>query len=188
MSARRRAKLTLAAVAVLAVPLAIASMAFACARLATLKLDRAGGTPGARVGAEGRNFSNDAASSPVALRLNSRRGPVLWEGRPNRRGRIRASFTIPSARAGHYVILATQQTAEGRPAAGTPARAPLRVRSSSRSAAAAFAGPAPDGGGGGLPGAPAALVPLLLLAVGTGGAAVPIAASRRRRAGTPAHP
>ena len=187
MSAKRRARNTLVVVVALAVPLAIASMAFACARLATLKLDRSGGRPGVAVDAVGRNFSNDPSSSPVALRFNSRNGRVLWQGRADRQGRISGSFAIPNARPGHYVIVATQQTAEGRPAAGTPGRAPLAVRQGASSAAAAGAPMPPAAGspGGGLPAAPIALIPLLLLVLGAGAGGL-ATMGRRRNGSTPA--
>ena len=184
MSSKRRAVSTLAVVVVLAVPLAVASLAFACGRLATLKLDRASGRAGATVDAVGRNFNTNAAASPVALRFNSRNGRVLWEGRADQRGMVRATFTIPRARAGHYVIVATQEVAEGRPAAGTPGRAPLRVRGRTRSDSAVAALP-PSGGttgsaGGGAPEAPMALAALLLVGLATGAGG--LMAGRRRRA------
>lgn len=184
MGRSRTGWITLVVVGALAVPLAVASLAFACARLATLDLDRKGARPGATINAEGRNFSNNEASSAVALRLNSRRGPVLWEGRPDRQGRFAASFQVPNARRGHYVVLATQLTGEGRPAAGTPGRAPLKIRRARRRAAAVAPVATTTPGGGGLPSAPTVAIPFLLLLGGAGATA--IVAGARRREGRPA--
>jgi hypothetical protein len=187
MSGGRRAVRTLVVVAVLAIPLAVASIAFACARLSTLKLNRASGPPGAETSAIGRNYNFDARSSTVTLRFNSRRGRVLWEGRANSRGQIRGSFRIPNARPGQYVILATQ-TSEGRPVAGTPGRAPLRIRSSARSISAATAAPPPPAAGtgpqgGGPPALPAGLATsLLLLGLAAAGGAFTLTVRRRASA------
>jgi len=172
------------------IPLAAASLAFACARLATLKLDRAGGRAGTVANAVGVNFNNDAKSSPVAIRFNGRNGRVLWEGRADSRGKIRGSFRIPRARPGQYVLVATQQTAEGRPAAGTPGRAPLEIRGVRKKRnAATSAGPAAPGGtagsaGGGPPPLSAGLVSLLVLMTAGAGAAA-LAARRRTHPAAP---
>lgn len=184
MSRQRRAVHTLAVVAILAVPLAVASLAFACARLATLKLDRAGGRSGVVTNAVGINFNNDAKSSPVAIRFNSRNGRILWSGRADRSGKVKGSFRIPNARPGNYVIIATQETAEGRPAAGTPGRAPLEIRRKAATRSATAAVPAPAAGpvgppGGGPPAAPIALISSLLVLAAAAGAVVAIG---RRRA------
>jgi hypothetical protein len=188
MSGERRAVRTLVVVAILAIPLAVASIAFACARLSTLKLNRTSGPPGAQASAIGRNYNFDARSSAVTLRFNSRRGPVLWEGRADSRGRIRGAFRIPNARPGQYVILATQ-TSEGRPVAGTPGRAPLRISGARRSSAASAATPPPAGGAGpqagGPPALPSGLAPgLLLLGLGlaAGGGAFVLTVRRRTSA------
>src|SRR3712207_7805617 len=42
-----------------------------------------------------RNFNSAATASNVALRFNSRNGRVLWEGRADSAGQIRASFQVP---------------------------------------------------------------------------------------------
>lgn len=181
MPSKSRAVQTLVVVGALVVPLTVVSIAFACARLATLKLNRSTATEGATVTAVGRNFNNDAKSSPVALRFNSRTGPVLWEGRPNRQGKFVASFRAPKAMNGHYVILATQQTAEGRPAAGTPGRAPLRMGKRSRASRRSTSAPpvvlAAGPGSGGGPPAMVLAAPLALLFAGGAGA---LALARRR--------
>ncbi|HVL97626.1 MAG TPA: hypothetical protein VM266_17360 [Solirubrobacteraceae bacterium] len=171
MTDSRRRLITLVVVAAVAVPLAVAATAFACARLATLKLDRAGGTPGDRVTAVGRNFNSTASSSPVSIRFNSRNGRVLWEGRPDAQGRFRGTFEIPRGRAGHYVILATQSLANGSPAPGTPGRAPLRIRRADASRSVAVVPPGTGAGPSGPPAGVGLVGALALLALG-GAAAV----------------
>src|SRR5215210_8726569 len=118
----------LAAVFMLAIPLAVAATAFACGSLATLKLNRATANAGDQVSARGGSFNTSPRASAVQLRFNSRNGRVLWEGRPRSNGRFSATFDAPKARGGYYVILATQTGPDGRPAAGTPGRAPLRLK------------------------------------------------------------
>src|SRR5829696_993716 len=128
----------LGAVLMLAIPLAVAATAFACGSLATLKLNRATARAGDQVQARGGNFNSSPRASTVALRFNSRNGRVLWEGRP-------------AAHRGFYLIVATQTGPDGRPAAGTPGRAPLRLKrrakSSRSSATPAAPWAAPPGGG-----------------------------------------
>ena len=181
----------LAAVLVLAIPLAIAATAFACGSLATLKLNRATAPVGTDVKAVGGNFNNSPRASAVQLRFNGRNGQVLWEGRPNAKGRVTGTFAAPDARPGYYVIVATQTGPDGRPAAGTPGRTPLRIKraavaSKSSSAAAVTVAPlaSPPTGGAS---APPAVAPLTVLAVGLlsigflGGGIAVMRAKRRRR-------
>jgi hypothetical protein len=160
-------------VALLAIPLAVAATAFACGSLATLKLNRATATAGANVKAVGGNFNSSPRASTVQLRFNGRNGQILWEGRPATSGRLIGTFAVPDARPGYYVIVATQTGPDGRPAAGTPGRAPLRIKraaASSKSAAAIPAAPfaAPTGGDG----PPPAVRPVTVLAIGLVGLAL----------------
>jgi len=188
----RRKFWVLAGTCVAAIPLMIVATAYACGSLATLKLNRATASPGAQVVAVGGNYNSSPQASPVQLRFNGRNGPVLWEGRPSPSGRIKGTFTFPKARAGAYVILATQTGPDGRPAAGTPGRAPLRrvtARRASTSSSGAQAGiaawPAPRDGGPPAAQAARAPAPLLagiaLLALGLAGAGVAVMASPSRR-------
>ena len=173
-----------------AIPLAVASVAWACARLATLYLNPSKGTAGTDVSAVGRNFNSAPTSSEVTVRFNSRSGRVLWSGRADRNGRVSPRFEIPRARAGHYTIVATQQLANGRPAAGTPARAPLQVTraSSSRSEAPVTPVGAPAGPNGSGPSAGAPAVPLpailasMLLLLGAAGLGLGSRRATRRAA------
>ena len=179
----------LAALVVLAIPLAVAATAFACGSLATLKLNRATAPVGADVKAVGGNFNSSPRASTVQLRFNGRNGRVLWEGRPSANGRLTGTFAAPDARPGYYVIVATQTGPDGRPAAGTPGRTPLRIMratASSKSAvavpAAPFASP-PTGDGP----SPPAVAPVTVLAVGLlslgllGGGIAVMRSGRRRR-------
>jgi hypothetical protein len=178
----------LAVVAVLAVPLAVAAVAYACGSLATLKLDRATAVAGNDVTARGGNFNTSPRASTIQLRFNGRNGRVLWEGRPLASGRFTATFDAPSARAGYYVIVATQTGPDGRPAAGTPGRAPLRIRRAASSRASSGAAPvvpvaaAPGGTGPAPPAvAPATVAAIALALAGMLGGAVGMGALARRR-------
>ena len=126
-----------------AIPLAVASTAYACANLATLYLNKSGGKPGTEVKGDGRNYNSSLTASQVTIRLDSRTGRALWQGRADSNGRIRPSFAIPKARAGYHTLLATQQRADGRPHAGTPGRATIKI--SGRTGQGAVAAPAPWG-------------------------------------------
>lgn len=159
---------------VLAAPLAVVATAFACANLATVKLDHAGATPGAQVSLVGRNFNSSPAASVVSVRWNSRSGKVLYEGRPVD-GKLRGTFTVPKARPGYYVVVATQTGPNGAIAAGTPGRAPLKIRASRRSSEIVGA---PAGGPAAAP--PLAPIGLGLLALGLLGGLTTIATRGRR--------
>lgn len=124
MSIRKRMGVLLVGTAI---PLLIASVAYACASLATLTIDPHRGRPGRTISGNGANYCADPACSPVTVHFKSRSGPVLWEGLPNAERRIEFTFKVPKARAGWYSIVATQNKADGAPVAGTPGRASLRV-------------------------------------------------------------
>ena len=130
-----------------AVSLAVASTAWACANLATLRLDTRAAAPGTDVSGIGRNYSQ--AGSLVTVRLG-RKGPVLWEGPPvGSRGKITPTFKVPAVKRGSYVIVATQSTATGAPVPGTPGRASLRISGpaagSSQAHPSSWASPGPSG-------------------------------------------
>ena len=135
MDQRQKKFWVVGGVAAIAVPLMVAATAFACANLSSVKPDKKSGTPGVtKVYIKGFNFSTRADSSPVQIRMNSRRGEVLDEVPVNSRGRIESIITVPKAKPGAGFLLATQTTGEGRPVAGTPARHPFTIKSSSASA------------------------------------------------------
>ena len=118
--------------------------AYACANLATLNLSIGAGRPGTTVTFTGSSFPVPRAStgqSPTAVVVHWQweEGPILAEATPDRNGTISASFTVPEARPGTYIIIATQKTARTVPGAppeqapalfaepGTPARASFEV-------------------------------------------------------------
>ena len=133
MSRTSRRFAVLASIGIIGIPLAVVATAFACANLASAKLNRAAASPGSTVSFMGRNFNSNAAASPVTIRWNGRAGQVLATARPASTGKVSTTFNVPNVRPGYYVIVATQTGPNGRPASGTPGRAPLRVarRSSS---------------------------------------------------------
>ena len=145
MSRTNRRFAVLASIGIIGIPLAIVATAFACANLASAKLSRAAASPGTTVSFMGRNFNSNAAASPVSIRWNGRAGQVLATARPSSSGKVSTTFTVPNVKAGYYIIVATQTGPNGRPASGTPGRAPLRV--AARSSSTVVVAPAPTGGG-----------------------------------------
>ena len=110
-----------------AVPLAAASVAWACGVLATLTIDARVAAPGQTVTATGSNYAS-SNPTPVTLRLNSRNGTALATAVPNSNGRINQTFSLPSnLDPGWYVVLATQFTSSGAVKSGTPGRTTLRI-------------------------------------------------------------
>lgn len=148
----------LAAVGIIAIPLTVVATAYACANLMSAKLDRASATPSTQVQFMGRNFNSNSKASPVSIRWNGRRGAVLFEGRPSRNGKLSTKVTVPdNVRPGYYMVLATQIGPNGKPAAGSPARAVLKVvRSKGSSNSSVVAAPVTPGGPAG-PSAPLAI-------------------------------
>lgn len=134
--------------AVVAAPLIAASIAYACTALATLALNPGQADAGQGVNGTGRGFSNAtrgaASPEPVIVRFNTRSGQELWRGRPDAGGNVAFSFIVPGNVApGSYTLIATQNTADGQPVPGTPARASLNV-SGPRASANAAPVAAPD--------------------------------------------
>lgn len=133
-----------------ALPLAVASVAWACGVLATLTLDKKVAAPGQALTATGRNYANttEGGASPVAIRLKSRSGQVLSTVAASN-GKIEDTFTLPANTSpGWYVVLATQTTATGTQKSGTPGRTTLRVQSASKSAEVVPAAPWGSSNGG----------------------------------------
>lgn len=182
MSRTSRRFAVLASIGILGIPLAVVATAYACANLASAKLNRAAATPGTKVSFMGRNFNSNAAASPVTIRWNGRGGQVLATARPASNGKVSTTFTVPRAKPGYYVVLATQIGPNGRPAAGTPGRAPLRVGVSRKSNSTVVVAPVTTGGG---PAAPLALpVGLGISAFALIGGLTAMAVRRRRSAST----
>lgn len=122
----------------------LGATAYACANLATINLSVGSGRPGTAVTFTGSAFavpraSTGRAPTPVVVHWQWEDGPVLAEVVPDRYGTISASFTVPDARPGTYIIIATQETPRPVPGApedqppayfaepGTPARASFEV-------------------------------------------------------------
>jgi len=119
-------------VAVGAIVAGIGATAFACANLATLSLSTPNGRPGTTVTFTGAGFAypragSNQAPTPVVVRWRDKDGPILAEVTPNRFGSISATFTVPEATPGTYVLVATQKDARGVDAYGTPARASYQI-------------------------------------------------------------
>jgi len=127
-----RRKVVLLILVVAVAPLSVASTAWACAALATLKMESKVLKPGQTVAVTGSGFSDThsglgAGDSAVSLRLKSRRGKVLKEVDAVS-GKISTTLGMPATMApGYYVLLATQTQADGSARAGTPARYAFRV-------------------------------------------------------------
>jgi len=143
MKGRVQARTVGLVAAAVAVPLVAASIAYACAALASLSVNPGAAEAGQTVTGYGQSFSNTHGGSPsvepVVVRFNSRSGPVLWSGRPDSSGNISFSFVVPKAAPGQYTIIATQNNADGQPAPGTPARAAFQVTGTPEPAAAPVA-------------------------------------------------
>lgn len=136
---RRKVGLFLVFGAVL--PLAAASVAWACGVLATLTLDQKVAQPGQAIQATGKNYSTAAGASAVTIRLKNRTGAVLATTAAQAGGKINAAFPIPANLSpGWYTVMATQNTANGTPKSGTPGRTNIRIQGA-RSASAVAASP-----------------------------------------------
>jgi hypothetical protein len=123
---------------------AVGATAFACSNLATIILSTGRGRAGATVTLTGASFIYPRATTgqqptKVVVHWQSEDGAVLAEAVPDRFGSISATFTVPEAPPGIYVITATQLTPRVTPGApadaaptfvaelGTPARASFEV-------------------------------------------------------------
>ncbi len=128
MGVKRTAAVFAGAVAALVMAVGVA--AYACTNLATLNLSGARANPGDAITVTGSSFAvgeDGAAASPVLVRWNGVDGDVLAQVTPDQSGNVSASFTVPPAEPGQYVIVATQRDAEGKDEFGTPARAAFEV-------------------------------------------------------------
>lgn len=111
-----------------ALPLLVASTAWACGVLATLRLDKKVAAPGETIAATGKNYS--ANGSEVAIRLKSRNSGAIKTVAPPAAGRLNTTFTVPeNLSPGWYTVLATQNSSptSTTPKSGTPGRTTLRV-------------------------------------------------------------
>ena len=138
----RRRRLGLILIGSAVVPLAIASTAWACGVLATLKANPGGVAPGQTVNVTGTNYSSAASASEVSVRLNGRTGPVLATTKPPAGStNINTPVQIPGNTApGWKVLVASQtvRTASGDDVrkSGTPGRTAVRVGSAAQAKSA----------------------------------------------------
>lgn len=126
-----------------ALPLAIASVAWACGVLASVSLDKKVASPGEAITISGKNFANTTVggASAVTVRLKSRTGTILTTAATTSRA-FSDTFTVPATLSpGWYVVLGTQTKADGTPVAGTPGRTTLRIQGSATSSAVPAAAP-----------------------------------------------
>jgi len=151
-------KIGLALVFGAALPLAVASVAWACGVLATLSSDVKVAAPGQVVTFSGKNYGTAPSAGPISFRLKSRSGTVVKEIPAPTTDKIATTFAIPADTSpGWYVVLATQNSSSGVPKAGTPGRTTIRVQGSAQSSVAGApwgspnsSGPAAQAGGGSL--------------------------------------
>ena len=153
-----------------AVPVILASAAYACQRLTTATASPNSGPVGTTVTVTGGNYSASATASNVEVHLDTRDGLVLGSTRAASNGTFSVSFQIPSnVTVGYHTLIATQYTSAGAPVAGSPGRTTLRVTSPSVAQASTLD--------------PAALTgPVGVGAVGLAAATALVTVHRRRRA------
>jgi hypothetical protein len=119
--------------ALVAVPLVTAALAYGCTAVATLALTPSSGAPGDVVTVNGKGFGThdpaDAGTNGnVELRLGSVSGPVLATASPTGSDRaFSVQLTVPETTAGDTFVTATQKTATGTNVFGTPARQAFTV-------------------------------------------------------------
>lgn len=131
----------------------LASTAWACGVLATLKAAPSTAAAGQTVSASGANYApNMTTFTPVSIRWDSRTGPVVKEVTPGADGKFNTTFPIPAgATAGDHILIATQnRISDGSSKSGTPGRTLMRVQG----AAASSSAPAASPWSGSKPGAP----------------------------------
>ncbi len=113
---------------------ALAATAYACTNMAQLNISSARGRPGDVITITGSSFGvvcvcgPSQPPTPVKIRWNGINGEVKAEMMPDKAGTLSAAFTVPDAKPGYYVIVATQRDDVYHiDAAGTPARATFEV-------------------------------------------------------------
>ena len=122
-------------------PLAVASVAWACANLATATLSKGVAAPGDSLTITGKGYSGHGGASTVGdtdvtLTLAGRKGIRLGTASVDSSGRINETVRVPAGVSpGWYTVVATQFAADGTPKPGTPGRARLRIQGSSAAAA-----------------------------------------------------
>jgi hypothetical protein len=185
----------------LAVPLVVASVAWACAALKTLSVNPGDAAVGQTVHGTGRGFSDPhggtgATYGDVVVRFGSTRGQEVARVTPAKDGTVTFSFVVPNVGPGSYPVIASQTDANGQESPGGLARASLTV-TASPAAPASQLGAAPEqgsaapqraGAGRGSPAARTAPAGQTAPAAQAGGASAPAAgpAAAGAPAGAPA--
>lgn len=120
-----RRRITVGALASIAVLLVAASTAWACVSGPVVNLSTIRAQPGEQVTVTGTGFRQP---HPVQVRFNALDGPILAEAAsPGQDRTINAAFTVPPGTApGDYVIVVTQTGADGKLSL-SPVRAVLSV-------------------------------------------------------------
>ncbi|MDQ4132902.1 MAG: hypothetical protein M3179_06750 [Actinomycetota bacterium] len=128
----RSKKGALALFTLVAVPLMLASAAFACQRLVDAHLRPKSGPSGTEVSITGGNY---IANRQVEVRWNSRTAPPLVVATTDASGRFHATFRVPNAPAGYHTVIVTQTAPSGVPCSGCPGRASFNVTGGTASGA-----------------------------------------------------
>lgn len=120
-------RLAAGAFTILAAPVALGSVAYACQRLATLHANPLSAPAGSTVTLFGKNYSANTADTQIQIRLDGRSGRVIAAFAP-RSVINNEPVTIPAdVAAGTHTLVATQFTASGDAVSGTPGRATVQV-------------------------------------------------------------
>ncbi|MDQ3931476.1 MAG: hypothetical protein M3252_01355, partial [Actinomycetota bacterium] len=118
-----------------AVPILVASAAFACQRLVTAYATPKSGPVGTNVTVTGGNYNPSAG--PVEVRLDTRTGKVLATTAAQPDGNISVTFPIPSGTSvGYHTLVVTQFTSSGTMISGGPGRTSFQVTQSATKASA----------------------------------------------------
>jgi hypothetical protein len=131
----------------MAIPLAVAAVAYACTSVATISANPATAAAGSTLTITGKYFGvhGSVASAdnngPAVIRFGSMDGPVLATASPSGTDRsFSVAVTIPkNAAVGQTILIATQNGPDGTPVYGTPARQLLSVTAANNKAALANA-------------------------------------------------
>jgi len=132
---KTRKRLAAGAFLVVAGPVALGSVAYACQSLATLHANPSSSAAGGTVTLFGKNYSSSATSSNIEIHLDARGGPVLESFSP-RSVLDNVLVTLPpGTAAGVHTLVATQSTSSGNAVSGTPGRATVSVTVAGRTSA-----------------------------------------------------
>lgn len=119
----RRRLLTTFALA--AVPVVLASAAYACQSTVTLYARPSTVAQGGTTTVTGNKYN---PSLPVEIRLDTRTGPLLATTTAAVLGGAGVQVTIPAAtKVGYHILIATQYTSSGVPCTGCPGRTTIKV-------------------------------------------------------------